>query len=244
VASLDLDVSALGVSAQAAGEAGGDMASSSLALSSPDGQNPFPFATFDVLSGDFQRIRFEVAGGDLPEFIEVDVTFSVSVSVEDRSTVASEEVHFPFAQAGFEVLEADTVTFDPVPQVFAPFSALGIVDPSITNGPDSVDVVDTTETMSVRPNTDYWVRQITQSMVALFEGDLSGLDVSMSAFVDPTFALNPEFAASNPEIAAALTIDRVLTVPEPRAEALTAAALAVLVALRRSLRRRPAAGSA
>jgi len=219
------------------------MASSSLALSSLDGENPFDFATFDVLSGDFQRIRFEVTGGDLPEFIDVDVTFSVAVSVDDRSTVASGAVYFPFAQAGIEVLEADTATFDPMPQVFAPFSALGIVDPSITNGPDSVDVVDTTETMSVRPNTDYWVRQITQSMVALFEGDLSGLDVSVSAFVDPTFALNPEFAASNPEIAAALTIDRVLTVPEPRAEVLAAAALAALVLLRPGLRR-SSAGSA
>lgn len=80
-----------------------------------------------------------------------------------------------------------------------------------------------TETILVRPNEEYWVSLEAQATISLPGGvssnprDYAGLDVEATAWADPVFALNPDFAQANPDIASVLTIVRVNNVPEPTA---------------------------
>ena len=222
---LEPDLSVDGVSAQGSAFAGDDSASSSLTVSSGTSNILNPSTRIDVISGDFQQLRFEVAGAGLPEFIEVDIAFSVSASIDDDSNVASGALYFPFASAGVEVLEAATAMFPPagLPTANAAFSVLATSD---TDG--TMELLNGVETFLVRPNEDYWLRIITQSDVVLLSaGDYDGLDLSFDTYADPTFSLNPDFAAANPDIASAFAVERTLitVIPLPGALLLLASAL-------------------
>jgi len=178
---------------------------------------PGAFNTVDVISGDLQQLRFNVSGPTVPEFIDVDITFSISASVNDNTT-GTTAFYFPYASGGVEVLEASTVDLNAL-SVLAAFSAIA----SISDGEKSL--INSTDTISVRPNADYWVRLITQANITFNDGDFTGLDVEINGYADPTFALNPLFAAANPDIAAALVIEQVSIVPLPAAGLLFAPAM-------------------
>ncbi|MEQ8497466.1 MAG: hypothetical protein RLW42_24885, partial [Gammaproteobacteria bacterium] len=63
--------------------------------------------------------------------------------------------------------------------------------------------------------------------------DFAGLDVDLASYADPVFSLNPAFAATNPDVAATLQIDRVSVVPLPPSLLLLVIALLPLGRLRR-----------
>ena len=103
------------------------------------------------------------------------------------------------------------------------------------------------ETITVKPNTDYWV--IVSRTANLFLTSLSldpasidsaGLDISLFATADPVLSLKPAFASANPEVVAALEFARLSTVPILTAPPLFATSLLGIVALgKKQAYRRP-----
>ncbi len=232
-----------GVVASGVATAGNDAVSMSFTASS-DGAalGNADFLLYNLVGIDRQRLRFNVAGDDLPEFIEVDITFTVQAAIDDASSVTG-AIYLAEASASVHVLEAATLLAPPFAsgQMQAPFIASAFV--SNGGGPGAAALTGVTETISVRPNAEYWVAlesQVALSLVpsAAFPArDYAGLDIELSAFADPVFALNPAFAADRPDIAAALGIERIAVVPVPPALLLLTSALGVVLTSAR--RRRP-----
>ena len=83
---------------------------------------------------------------------------------------------------------------------------------SSANG-QAPSLLDETVTLTVSTETLYWVNlaghnEVTMEDLPLGLTDVTDLDVSASTFVDPHFAINPEWAAANPEAAANVVIER------------------------------------
>lgn len=230
---------ASGVVATGSGNAGNDAVGVSIAASSDGAVIAGTSALlYNIVGIDRQRVSFDVAAGGLPEFIDIDVTFSVIASITDNSTVAG-ATYLANASANVHILEAGTLLAAPYTTgpMLAPLVAVAFVNNS--GGELSSSLVNVTETISVRPNAEYWVAlesQVALSLVpspGFFDRDYAGLDIELSAYADPTFTLNPAFAAANPAIANALQINRTAVVPLPAALPLTVLALAGLVTQRR-----------
>jgi len=236
-----------GVSAFGTGIAGNDAVSMSLAASSAGAAlSGVQALLYNIVGIDRQRLSFDVPLAGLPEFIDVDVTFSVIATITDRSAVSG-AVYLAQASANLRVLEAATLLADPLTSgpMHAPLVANAAVNLS---DPDDAVLMDVTETISVRPNAEYWVALESQTALSLVPSpgfvarDYAGLDIELYAYADPTFALNSDFAAANPDIAAALSINRIAVVPVPAALPLFLGGLAALGALASA--RRARSGSA
>ena len=226
LASYFVDYSASGSGVDAGGDAvaGGDLASATVRAQSLGSAVPgvIPLL-YNIATIDRQRLYFEVDGESLPDFLEVDVTLSVLSSVTDASNVTSGAQYQAQAAARLFVLEAATLTAPPLTSgpMWAPLQASAS---SVTTfDPGESAALGVTETILVRPNEEYWVSLEAQATISLpgwasFDPrDYAGLDVEATAWADPVFALNPDFAQTNPDIAAGLTIVRVANVPEPTA---------------------------
>ncbi|MEQ8232960.1 MAG: hypothetical protein RLW61_07435 [Gammaproteobacteria bacterium] len=190
---------------------------------------------YNLVGIDRQRLRFNVAADALPEFIDVDITFTVQAAINDASSVTG-ATYLAQAEASVRVLEAATLVVPPFGSgsMQAPFVANAFV----TNGggPDTAMLTSVTETISVRPNAEYWVALESQVALSLVPSpgfvvrDYAGLDIELFAYADPVFSLNPTFAASRPDIAAALDIERIAVVPVPPAVLLLGSSIAVMLA--------------
>lgn len=220
-----------GLSAVGTTQAGNDYAGTSFAISSgPTAVPALDFIGYNLIAADRQRLRFDVTGSDLPEFIDVDVTFSVFSEVLDNSTLASPLTYQKNSSATVQLFEAGTFPTGSSGPGFSPFRA-----GAFGNGA----AIGETITLPVRPNEEYWLNLESQSAFYLLPNmsgvirDYDGLDVQMSSWADPVFSLNPDFAAANPLIAANLTISRTSVVPLPGALPLFAPALFGLLALQR-----------
>ena len=212
-----------GVTASGVASAGNDAVRMSLDASSQGAVlGVTDLLLYNLVGIDRQRLRFDVAADNLPEFIEVDITFTVQAAIDDASTVAG-ATYLAEASASVHVLEAATLLAAPFTSgpMHAPFVASAFV----TNGGGAVTsaLASVTETISVRPNAEYWVALASQVALSLVPSpafptrDYAGLDIALSAYADPVFALNPVFAASRPDIVDALVIERIAVVPVPPA---------------------------
>lgn len=223
VTAINLDFSpySSGVTATGSSTGGNDFVGASVTASSTGSSvsGPIPLL-YNMIGLDRQRLYFEVEGGELPEFLEVDVTFSVFASIDDRSNVTSGAQYQATAYTNLNILDADSFGAGPNEQgeIFSPLVASAVVS---TFDPGEAAAIGITETILVRPNAEYWVSLESQATVSLLgwatfdPRDYAGLDIEVSAWGDPVFALNPDFAAANPDIAAGLTINRVMVVPGP-----------------------------
>ncbi|MCC7449525.1 MAG: hypothetical protein IT324_19045 [Anaerolineae bacterium] len=230
-----------GVMAVGSAIAGADRVSMSLAVSSTSSVLAGTDALlYNIVGIDRQRLSFDVVGTSLPEFIDVDMTFTVLAAIDDQSTVTGAN-YLATASATLHVLDAATLS---VPvfntgSMFAPVVAGATVN--LFGGPTSAMLLDVTETISVRPNAEYWVALESQATVSLTpsagfpDRDYAGLNIAVSAYADPVFVLNPAFAALNPDIADGLQINRIAVVPVPPAALLLLSGLCgILVSGRRS----------
>ncbi len=224
IATYVVDYSAYGSGVNASGEAsaGGDFAGATVRASSTGSavSGVLPLL-YNIATIDRQRLYFDVGGGALPEFLEVDVTFSVFSSVTDRSAVTSGARYLSESTATLFILEAATLAVPPLASGMM-WSPLQASASSVTVfDPGESAAIGVTETILVRPNEEYWVSLEAQATISLpgwatFDPrDYAGLDIEASAWADPVFALNPDFAAENPDIAAALEITRIANVPGP-----------------------------
>jgi len=212
-----------GVTASGVASAGNDAVGMSLDASSQGAVlGVTDLLLYNLVGIDRQRLRFDVAADNLPEFIEVDITFTVQAAIDDASSVTG-ATYLAEASASVHVLEAATLLAAPFTSgpMHAPFVASAFV--ANGGGPAAAALTSVTETISVRPNAEYWVALASQVALSLVPSpafptrDYAGLDVALSAYADPVFALNPVFAASRPDIAAALSIERIAVVPVPPA---------------------------
>lgn len=225
------DLSADGITAIGAGSAGNDRAEASLRVSSSGSSLPaFQFVQFNLISTDRQRLRFDVAGDNLPDFLEIDMNFSVYAELFDRSAIASGMPYLPQTSASVQLLEADDLAPGSAGPYFAPFSAV-----AFRSGDGIVDGVGLLQTLMLKPNVEYWLLLESQAVVSLTSPsgidfsdtrDYAGLDVEMRSWADPSFALSAAFAAENPDIAAAFTVSRTAVVPVPASLPLLLSALA------------------
>lgn len=193
---------------------------------------------------DFQHLMVSLAGPSAPEFVDVDVTFTLISSFLDNSTVPATSPYSASAISALFVGEASTYTSGPGGSIFTPFAAIVTAGRDVSgNVTANESLVDATQTIRLRPNADYWVGLTARTVTWFFQfggsgpvgpQDYSGLDLSFSAFADPTFTLNAAWAAANPELAANLTIDRQfngmpVSVPEPGTALLLVTSLALLL---------------
>jgi len=231
-----------GVVATGTATAGNDEVSMALtARSSGAALAQFESLLYNIVGIDRQRLRFEVAAPAVPEFIEVDVTFSVAATLTDRSSV-EDAYYIAEAHASVFVLEAATLLA--APSMSGPMHAALAASASMNNQFDPADAVlmAAVETLRVRPNVEYWVAMESQTALSLVPSpafpvrDYAGLDLELYAYADPSFALNADFAAAHPDIAAALSIERVAVVPLPAALPLLLGGLAAAGALGRRRR--------
>ena len=226
-----------GVVALGTAVAGGDTVSMSLTATSEgaviDGVSAL---LYNIVGIDRQRVTFDVALGTLPELIDIDVTFTVRAGISDHSTVP-DAAYLAEASASLHILEASTLLAAPFAtgSMQAPMVASAAVNNS--GGELEAILMAVTETISIRPNAEYWVALESQTALSLVPSpgfpvrDYAGLDIELSAYADPVFALNPAFAALNPDIAGALQINRIAVVPLPAALPLLAAGLVGLLAV-------------
>jgi hypothetical protein len=232
------DLSYGGLTATGSANAGNDHAGTSLQVSSSGTSIPaFEFIQFNLISTDRQRLRFDVEGDDVPDFLEIDMNFSVYAELIDRSAIATGIPYLPQTSANIRLLEAAALPPGATGPYFAPFAADAFrTSAGITDG------VDLLQTLMLKPNVEYWLLLESQSVLSLTTPpgsgfldtrDYAGLDVEMQAWTDPTFALSADFAANNPDIAAAFTVNRIAVVPLPAALPLLLSALVAAGLLRR-----------
>jgi hypothetical protein len=202
---------------------------------------------------DYQHLMLALAGPTLPEFVDVDVTFTLDSSFVDNSTVGMTSPYAASAISSLLVGQASTYNTSGPGGIGAIFAAL---DAQVIAGVDisgnltaNESLVGVTQTIHLRPNEDYWVRMMARSVTFFFEfgvpgpaHDYTGLDLSFSMFADPTFALNAAWAAANPQLAANVTIGRQfngmpVSVPEPATALLLVTSLALLPLFRRRFAR-------
>jgi hypothetical protein len=197
---------------------------------------------------DYQHLMVTLAGASVPEFIDVDVTFTLASSFVDNSTVAPTSPYSASAISQLFVYEASTYAVSPTngtASIFAAFDAQVIAGRDISgNVTANESLVGVTQTLHLRPNADYWVGMAARTVTFFFQfgspapaQDYSGLDLSLSAFADPTFALNAAWAAANPQLAANVAIGRQfngmpVSVPEPGTTLLLMTWLALLLLVR------------
>lgn len=229
------DLSTSGVSISATAQAGDDAASANVQISSNGSALPLGgFATrqVSVEATDWQLLRFILPEANAPAELLIDMTYTISTAIEDNSALSSPDADYS-AHTNGNVGIYEVATINPAQEIFTPF-AQGITLQTFSAAPlmkeESLDSV--IETISVKPNTDYWV--ILSATADLFlislsldpaSIDFDGLDVSLTAFSDPLFSLNPTFAGANPDVAATLEIERLSTVPVPAALPLLVAGL-------------------
>ncbi|MEX2481940.1 MAG: hypothetical protein WD928_13875 [Gammaproteobacteria bacterium] len=233
-----------GVVASGVATAGNDAVSMTLSARSDGAVLGFTdLLLYNLVGIDRQRLRFDVAANALPEFIDVDITFTVQSAIDDNS-IGVAGTYLAQASADVQVLEAATLVAPPfgTGTIHAPFVASAFVSNSGVASEAALTSV--TETISVRPNAEYWVALESQVALSLVASpafpvrDYAGLDIGLFAYADPVFALNADFAASRPDIAAALNIERITVVPLPPALLLFASAAGLLLARRRGKRDR------
>jgi hypothetical protein len=197
---------------------------------------------------DYQHVMAALAGPIIPEFVDIDVTFTLASSFVDNSTVAATSPYAASAISSLFVGEASTYTVSPTngtASIFAALDAQVIAARDISgNVTANESLVGVTQTIHLRPNADYWVGMMAKSVTFFFQfgmpgpaQDYTGLDLSFSMFADPTFALNAAWAAANPELAANVTIGRQfngmpVSVPEPATTLLLLTSLAFLLFFR------------
>jgi hypothetical protein len=210
-----------------------------------------------VAATDYQHFMVTLGGPVLPEFVDIDLTYTLASLFADNSAVAPTSPYSASAISSLWVGEASTYNAAAgagVGSIFVPFLAEVIAGrDTLGNVTASESLVGDTQTIHVRPNTDYWVGMTGASVTFFFAfnpgpgappHDYTGLDLSFSSFADPTFALNAAWAAANPAFAADLVIDRQfngmpVSVPEPATALLLATALGLLLLARTRLSRQP-----
>jgi len=238
------ELSTSGVAISAEARAGDDATSTDVHVSSNGSALSLPgFGTrqLTVEATDWQLLRFVLPQAGAPDALLVDMAYSIDASVTDNSSLGSPDAGYSaVTNANIGVYEVATITA--AQQIYTPF-AQGVTLQTFHTAPMSARESrdDMVETITVKPNTDYWV--ILSSTADLFLASLSldpapidfaGLDVSLSATSDPVFSLNPAFANANPDVAAALEIARLSTVPIPAARPLLVTGLLGMVAFGRA----------
>jgi len=241
-AAIGGDLSTMGVIASGEAFAGNDLARTSMTATSTGTAIPGLLSVFfNLVATDAQRLRIDVPGDGLPEFLEVEINYSLSSTSTDRSVVASGAPYQVNTSASVAVYETDTFGL-PAPgpgggfsSVFSPFTAaIG----------GNIDTIGVSDTLLLRPNTDYSVVAGSLKALSLIaqlgvdERDYAGLDLELMAWADPTFDLSAAFKAANPDIAERFTISRTAIVPLPGTLPLALSAFAVLMAAGRASRKR------
>ncbi|MEQ8492667.1 MAG: hypothetical protein RLW42_00455, partial [Gammaproteobacteria bacterium] len=155
---VDLDLSEAGITIIGNAAAGNDMAATSLTAASSGSTlalSPFGQAAFNLVATDWQLLRFEVPGA-APATIEVDMTYTLSAALDDRSgPFPDSQGYTPFVSAGLGVYEVDS--YDGA-TIFTPFTHTLVQRSSGTNM-----LAGAVETLTVKPNTDYWLILSSQS---------------------------------------------------------------------------------
>jgi len=229
--------------------AGNDLVSTSVQAISDE---PGPVAVFNPVlasASEWQKVSFNVAG-DGPDLIPVDVRFSVAATMSDvTGALQGQGILQTYAMGSMTLIDSASIVPDLeagegfVADVllragaFAGFAGTG--------GIEEVLGIDLVETVMVAPNIEYWINlnalaQFSTTVFAPDEPITGPLDVTLSAWADPTFELNAIFAAENPDIAAAFAVARAVVVPIPAALPLLSSALlglALLARRRRTLTR-------
>jgi len=179
---------------------------------------------------DLQQLMITDGTGTLGTFVDIDVMFSLGAQFINNSTLPADQLVFG---AGAQLWIGDPSTYSAPPSSYprlsAPFEAF-----ATATAVSPVDgVTDAVQTVALEMNRPYWVGLAAGTSLGVIGTNYTGLDVSMTASADPSFALNASWAASNPDLAHQITIQRTLNtpaaVPEPSSAALFGAGLALLL---------------
>lgn len=222
-----------GLGSSFTGRAGNDLAAYEFAIAS-SGSAAGSQAIFEARSGEAQLLRFSLDGLAPDTPIEVDVAYSLGVVATDNSSLDGSD-NFYNLRARAAIFIADSTTYDGVSNpdlsVAIPFFAFSQVQRgnvgAATDGFGKVeDSGAGVATMTVFTERLYFVALQSDHFFEAV-GDMAGLNLSVGAFSDPVFSLNPQFAAASltPEAVASFTAQRTTVVPVPAAGWLLLSAL-------------------
>lgn len=227
------------------GQVGNDLTSASLeiAANSPIQPGSIP-QSLSSSASETQQVMFSLPGEALPELIPVDMTFSLSSSLQGGSSLSPDDVPYTsLSQSRLAII--DSSSFVPDPDILNAGTVTAVLT-ALTragNGPGGFLIeeaagIDLVETIWVKPNTAYWLEMEAAAFFQVLAGgldavDLTGLDLVLHSWVDPVFELNAVFASENPDIADALSITRGLILPVPAAAWLFLSGLLALGWIRR-----------
>lgn len=164
---------------------------------------------------EIQILRFNVPSAAPGTTVEIDTAYNVGITVTDNTALDPQLGGTYNVSAIAQLLVADSTTYDgSLPDTTVDFALQArasheVLDAQFGINASGSDVGADVVTATFLANTDYFVT-LGAIMVLETKDEMAGLALSANVFSDPTFVLNPVFAAANPMIAAELTVEKEL----------------------------------
>lgn len=146
-------------------------------------------SSLNLSTRDQQQLRLSVTGANAPTYIPISMTYSMLATTHNASTGA-QPLH---VSSGISLVLAQASTFAPsqlgLYSAFAPFWASVNAE-----GNAGFDSSGGTVTLNLLANELYVLNQQSfQNVLLQSATNYAGLDLSLYAFADPTFAIDPSF---------------------------------------------------
>jgi hypothetical protein len=187
-------------------------------------------------SGSDDQLNILYTGGlPLPANVGVDMNYTIAANVQDNSTGAAASSDSYVAEIVALLSVADWNTLQaPSGSIFATGTGYEVATDAGTSlsGFPSSDTLSGPDLLTLAVDTPYVVSPELGLGFYLGGGDFSGLDVTVMGSVDPTFTIDPNWLAENPEYTASdftISLVSTTTVAEPPSVALFALGAAGLV---------------
>ena len=164
---------------------------------------------------EIQILRFNVPSAAPGTTVEIDTAYNVGITVTDNTALDPQNGGTYDVSAVAQLLVADATAYDgSLPDTTVDFALQArasheVLDAQFGINAGGSDIGADVVTATFLANTNYFVT-LGAIMYLETRDEMAGLALSANVFSDPTFVLNPDFAAANPAIANELTVEKEL----------------------------------